>query len=183
MIHAQPQELDFDYSPQRPTKSGRKKSKSVASDDTPYSGSGTDSDGSVPDVGEETWDNTLQELVGNRDGPQHRSFLIGGPKSSTERFPNARPKFPPLSPIHNHSYHDDSDEDREHCGLCGMNHDGPCPMTERSENLSEYRRMLLTHADDESTEERVCFPYESFAKPVADHSYSSWRRSKLLTRL
>ncbi|KAJ3843907.1 SHREC complex subunit Mit1 [Lentinula raphanica] len=41
------------------------------------------------------------------------------------------------------------------CGLCGQLHGpGNCPMTEASENLVEYRRMLLMHAEDESYEER-----------------------------
>lgn len=42
------------------------------------------------------------------------------------------------------------------CGLCGQLH-GPnnCPMTEASENLVEYREMLIMHTQDESYEQRV----------------------------
>ncbi|CAL1695101.1 unnamed protein product [Somion occarium] len=43
----------------------------------------------------------------------------------------------------------------ELCGLCGTVHgqDG-CYMTESPENLAEYRRILLSHAGDETIEER-----------------------------
>lgn len=42
------------------------------------------------------------------------------------------------------------------CGLCGTVHeDGQCYMTEKAENLAEYRRILLSHAGDETIEERV----------------------------
>lgn len=44
------------------------------------------------------------------------------------------------------------------CGLCGQGHEsGQCLMVDRSENLSEYREMLILHADDEPWEERVWF--------------------------
>ena len=45
----------------------------------------------------------------------------------------------------------------EFCGLCGERHaHGRCPMTESPENLAMYRLMLLSHAGDETIEERVC---------------------------
>ncbi|KAE9408278.1 hypothetical protein BT96DRAFT_914203 [Gymnopus androsaceus JB14] len=41
------------------------------------------------------------------------------------------------------------------CGLCGQRHGpGNCPMTESSENLVEYREMLIMHTEDESYEHR-----------------------------
>ncbi|PPQ64493.1 hypothetical protein CVT26_002032 [Gymnopilus dilepis] len=41
------------------------------------------------------------------------------------------------------------------CGLCGQLHaSGECQMIDRSENLAEYREMLILHADDEPWEER-----------------------------
>ncbi|THV06013.1 hypothetical protein K435DRAFT_744240 [Dendrothele bispora CBS 962.96] len=41
------------------------------------------------------------------------------------------------------------------CGLCNQQHgEGQCSMTESSENLVEYREMLLLHADDEPWETR-----------------------------
>lgn len=44
------------------------------------------------------------------------------------------------------------------CGLCGQQHgDGECAMVERSENLVEYRKMLIKHTDDEPWDERVSF--------------------------
>ncbi len=46
------------------------------------------------------------------------------------------------------------------CGLCGKRHGdrlGECAMTDKSENLAEFREMLILHADDEPFEERVCF--------------------------
>ncbi|RDB29203.1 Chromatin remodeling factor mit1 [Hypsizygus marmoreus] len=56
----------------------------------------------------------------------------------------------PLSPIHNAP-------DVQYCGLCARKHgDGPgeCVMMDRSENLAEYREMLLLHADDEPWDQR-----------------------------
>ncbi|KAG6854234.1 hypothetical protein C0991_009252 [Blastosporella zonata] len=42
------------------------------------------------------------------------------------------------------------------CGLCGRGHGpGECVMIEKSENLAEYREMLLLHAEDEPWEERT----------------------------
>ncbi|KAG6885408.1 hypothetical protein C0993_002141 [Termitomyces sp. T159_Od127] len=44
------------------------------------------------------------------------------------------------------------------CGLCGRMHgDGPgeCMMTEKSENLAEFREMLILHAEDEPWEHRT----------------------------
>ncbi|KAF9015550.1 SNF2 family N-terminal domain-containing protein [Cyathus striatus] len=43
------------------------------------------------------------------------------------------------------------------CGLCGGRHGsgfGACFMTDQSENLAEFREMLILHADDEPWEER-----------------------------
>ncbi|KAF9270030.1 hypothetical protein L218DRAFT_952224 [Marasmius fiardii PR-910] len=43
------------------------------------------------------------------------------------------------------------------CGLCGQTHtsDGFCAMAESSENLAEFREILILHADDEPYEQRV----------------------------
>lgn len=42
------------------------------------------------------------------------------------------------------------------CGLCGGQHGGnPCHMTNSSQNLAQYRYMLLVHAGDEPLDERV----------------------------
>jgi chromodomain-helicase-DNA-binding protein 4 len=59
----------------------------------------------------------------------------------------------PLSPIHNRLALDNADLA---CGLCGTEHPNrPCFMTESSENLAEYRRLLTTLDSDEPIEERV----------------------------
>jgi hypothetical protein len=44
------------------------------------------------------------------------------------------------------------------CGLCGTRHGdglGECSMTDKSENLAEYREILILHADDEDWVTRV----------------------------
>ncbi|KAI0068286.1 hypothetical protein BV25DRAFT_1987089 [Artomyces pyxidatus] len=40
------------------------------------------------------------------------------------------------------------------CGLCGTSHSGPCYMTDSSENLAEYRKLLFFEATDEPIEDR-----------------------------
>lgn len=44
------------------------------------------------------------------------------------------------------------------CGLCGERHGdglGACEMTDNSQNLAEYREMLILHAEDEDWQTRV----------------------------
>lgn len=41
------------------------------------------------------------------------------------------------------------------CAMCGNIHQGTCDMTERSENLVHYRRVLFTEQTGEPFEERV----------------------------
>ena len=41
------------------------------------------------------------------------------------------------------------------CGLCKIAHKDNCIMTSSSQNLADYRYMLLVHADDEPLEQRV----------------------------
>lgn len=61
---------------------------------------------------------------------------------------------PPLSPIHNRLALAEPVETT--CALCGAEHPNrPCFMTESSENLAEYRRILTTMDSDEPIEERV----------------------------
>ena len=46
----------------------------------------------------------------------------------------------------------------EECGLCGLVHgaqSGECFMTDKSENLAEYREMLIKYSNDEPWEDRV----------------------------
>jgi hypothetical protein len=77
----------------------------------------------------------------------------------------------PLSPIHNQAGRNGLD-DRQLCGLCGSKHGaGKCYMTESSDNLVEYRYLLLVHGDEEPFEDRVRIPLESFEnrKPILSH--------------
>ncbi|KAJ2932680.1 hypothetical protein H1R20_g4415, partial [Candolleomyces eurysporus] len=54
----------------------------------------------------------------------------------------------------------DSEEDIIACGLCGSRHGvQQCPMTDSSQNLAEYREMLMLHGDDEPWEERIAAIY------------------------
>lgn len=44
------------------------------------------------------------------------------------------------------------------CSLCGLRHDdGACYMTESSENLVQYRELIMMHGGDEPIEMRVSF--------------------------
>ncbi|KAH7930550.1 hypothetical protein BV22DRAFT_56154 [Leucogyrophana mollusca] len=62
------------------------------------------------------------------------------------RYREISPSFPPIQ---------NPGDDDDICGLCGGTHgDGVCYMTESSENLVEYREILLKHVDNESLEER-----------------------------
>ncbi|KAF8167730.1 SNF2 family N-terminal domain-containing protein [Crassisporium funariophilum] len=60
--------------------------------------------------------------------------------------------------IDNHPLSSVKENGQQHeidCGLCGQRHaSGQCRMVDRSENLAEYREMLILHADDEPWEER-----------------------------
>lgn len=86
---------------------------------------------------------TLAEL------PASATKGLAAPSSSKHRDTG------PLTPIHNTQQHDENDT-TSYCGLCGTVHgDGACYMTESSNNLAEYRQILILHADDEPVEERV----------------------------
>ncbi|EDR15764.1 SNF2 family DNA-dependent ATPase [Laccaria bicolor S238N-H82] len=64
-------------------------------------------------------------------------------------------KLSTLSPPLNGYSRNTGDDDVVHCGLCGGRHgQEQCLMTDKSENLAEYREMLILHADDEPWEER-----------------------------
>ena len=59
------------------------------------------------------------------------------------------------------------------CGLCGETHGdgfGECSMTDKSENLAEYRELLILHADDEDWETRVSFTISN-CKFGLEHSF------------
>ncbi len=77
--------------------------------------------------------------------------------SATQGHPRHRhtdvPQLP-LLPIQDR--HRRPEPPKEFCGLCGERHaHGHCSMTESPENLAMYRLMLLSHAGDETIDERV----------------------------
>lgn len=88
-------------------------------------------------------DRLREDLLGISDvtkqnGVVHRNHI-----------PNLAPAARPLSPIQ-------FVQKDEVCALCFTVHgkDG-CFMTQKSENLLEYRKMLLENSDDEAYEDRV----------------------------
>ena len=87
--------------------------------------------------------------------PQDTTFEppTAGKKGKIPASNGAKGGIPrPLSPVVN------TDRDVQYCGLCARMHgEGPgeCVMTDRSENLAEFREMLLLHADDEPWEQRA----------------------------
>lgn len=87
-----------------------------------------------------------------------------------------------LPPIH-HAKHVGIERDDPVCSLCGIKHgDGACYMTESSENLAEYRQMLILHADDEPMEDRVLICAFPYFLQLTLKSTSSKRLSELSTR-
>jgi chromodomain-helicase-DNA-binding protein 4 len=78
---------------------------------------------------------------------RHPSSLIAAnPTACNNSLPNFSSKIDKNPAVH---------QTEGICGLCGSAHSGPCYMTDSSENLAEYRRMLMFDAVDEPLEERV----------------------------
>jgi chromodomain-helicase-DNA-binding protein 4 len=155
----------LDDTPEKLSKSKSKaksKSKSAGSDGSAYTGSAAPSDREDSDSDDSSAAQEFSlatEESGNIPSmSHHRSKLIPG-QSSSNRYDN-----PPLSPIQNYVNRDAVD----FCGLCDARHGnriGDCPMTDRSENLAEFREMLILHAEDEPLEQRVCERSFYVAKP------------------
>lgn len=157
--------LDLDDSPVKKKRPSKFKSKSEISDESDaYTGSAMGgSDGDETDESARMDLGELRALAeqsdphsGTPDKPRKRPSMKspsegGAGSSSASRYREGAP----LSPIHNtHSYR--GEDGISLCGLCGTKHgDGACYMTESSENLAEYRQMLILHAEDEPMEERV----------------------------
>ncbi|TFK36879.1 hypothetical protein BDQ12DRAFT_686022 [Crucibulum laeve] len=129
-------------------KSKRKVSKSIASD----------ADGSAY-LGSEVEAESDDSEIDN-DGQMDKEFLMDlqnkdQRKSKSKIYPHSTVEDPssgPVASIQNTPHHD-----LAFCGLCTGRHGsglGQCPMTDRSENLAEFREMLLLHADDEPWEVR-----------------------------
>lgn len=56
---------------------------------------------------------------------------------------------PPVTAIERHRASGTSSLEWGSCGLCGTNHpDGQCDMTRDSDNLSEYRKILMENKDE-----------------------------------
>ncbi|GLB35984.1 putative class II histone deacetylase complex subunits 2 and 3 [Lyophyllum shimeji] len=115
--------------------------KSVASESSVYLASDMESEGDGDVSSGDAEDKTFE--------PSHRKSKT----KPTISLPTAGAPDGPLSPIHNAGV-----RNVQYCGLCGGRHgEGPgqCVMTERSENLAEFREILLLHADDEPWERRT----------------------------
>ena len=140
--------VDFEDTPVRNKGASKIRSKSTISDESDaYTGSGLGgSDGEDTD---DTGYPGVYDLDTLTEPPPPAIKGLAAPSSSKH------PDTGPLSLIHNMQRHDGNDA-VSYCGLCGTAHgDGACYMTESSNNLAEYRQMLILHADDEPVEERV----------------------------
>ncbi|KAH8099377.1 SNF2 family N-terminal domain-containing protein [Cristinia sonorae] len=139
------QKLDLEDTPKKDKKQSKKaKGKPTNGDDSDaYTGSVADSDA---------------DSISNAPSvvPEDLGSMIVDP------VPTAAPAPPPLSPNVNTQNlprpppkKQKQKEKLPRCGLCGTAHqDGACFMTESGENLAEFRAILLSHAGDETIEER-----------------------------
>jgi chromodomain-helicase-DNA-binding protein 4 len=155
--------IDFDDTPIKAKKSRKSKSKSVVSEEE--SDAYTGGSGFGASDGEDTDDN-MPLTADDRLALADRSTAKNGTPKETNvksfvpdniaRNTNTRYRdVVPLSPIDN-TQRNETDVDNPVCSLCGIRHgNGACYMTESSENLAEYRQMLILHADDEPMEDRV----------------------------
>ncbi|KAI0094367.1 SNF2 family N-terminal domain-containing protein [Irpex rosettiformis] len=127
-----PQQYVFDDSPSKPKKGkGKGKAKAVPqSDEEAYAASEIESSGSSSLSVEGALFADIATLQDGKEPSPERIIL----------YP-ARPPSPVAEDLP--------------CGLCGLYHsDRPCYMTESSENLAEYRNILMNHAGEESLEDR-----------------------------
>ena len=146
--HWQPQQIDDD-TPKKDKKKGKKgKAKPNAEDSDAYAASAAPSDAesiSNPSV-------ATDDFPTLAPAPHQPDTLVEA--SHVPRTAGA----PPLSPILNKPdvFRPPKKLKARVCGLCGTTHDdGACFMTESAENLAEFRNILLSHAGDETIEERV----------------------------
>jgi chromodomain-helicase-DNA-binding protein 4 len=141
----------------RPKAKAKAKAKPSDSDESIYSVSDAASVDDDSDIAVDmTSYNASQELgeLGKPGQPIQRSYLINPRPTGQGLY--SLPNLAAHTTVEEHLSHDDNDVD--YCGLCGMLHaDGVCPMTNESENLAEFRRMLLTNVYDEPLEDRVGF--------------------------
>lgn len=132
-------------------KKGKGKAKATASDDDDAyieaaNGSGEESSG--PDsVSEEGLAPEVAELVRQKKAMHKSRYVDDLARMNIHDHPG------PLSPILNRP---DLNREAAVCGLCGLSHpEAQCFMTESSENLAQYRNILLTHSGDEPLDMRV----------------------------
>ncbi|TCD65653.1 hypothetical protein EIP91_002326 [Steccherinum ochraceum] len=123
-------------------KAKKGKGKADADDSEAYAGSAAGSDDDSISNASVAPDDFVPSLVKSKAGPSAGGMTVplspivnqqGLPRASSSKVPKTQSL----------------------CGLCGSVHeDGACFMTESPENLAEFRKILLSHAGDESIEER-----------------------------
>lgn len=121
-----------------PGKSKSTPTPNALSDGSAYFGSDADSD--------------MESSDGAKTDAVDEDFKMDSSKRKKTKLSTLSP------PINGYSSRNTGDDDIVHCGLCGGRHgQEQCLMTDKSENLAEYREMLILHADDEPWEERVSY--------------------------
>jgi chromodomain-helicase-DNA-binding protein 4 len=145
--------IDFDDTPVKGRKKSHKSNSTVSDESEEYTGSvvgvsdGEDTDDAAPLPSGELL--ALTDEAHTKNETPKRTNIEGIAGTSRNR------DTAPLSPIHN-TKHNGYEAGNPMCSLCGIRHgDDACYMTESSENLAEYRQMLILHADDEPIEDRV----------------------------
>lgn len=124
---------------------------------------------------------SMAETLAKKKQKKQKSRYVDDlvPRGGTSTHP------PPLSPIHNTLPLEIEAEIP--CGMCKLFHPNrPCFMTESSENLVEYRKILMTDMGIESLEDRVsllcaCFRFRFMTLPLA-FCCRCYRRNSLQTR-
>lgn len=143
-----------EVSPDKLTSKGKKRRRSADSDDSDGEFRLQQRHESISDDEDEGMDIELSDVnqssrgdVGNSSTNRQTDAKV----TEDASIPTTARSIRPLSPIHNVL------KDEE-CALCFTVHgkDG-CFMTQKSENLVEYRRMLFENSDDEAYEDRVRF--------------------------
>ncbi|EMD41939.1 hypothetical protein CERSUDRAFT_90530 [Gelatoporia subvermispora B] len=149
------QNIDLGDSPAKgkPRKGkGKWKSKSIVSDESDgYAGS--DSPSEIDSDGLDHATSVADDLAELATGQAPSSDPPRAPREGKVKKPRHSHKSP-LSPISNRPSTVQDDNPDKQCGLCGTRHQGPCYMTQSSENLAQYRHILLVHAGDEPLEDR-----------------------------
>ncbi|KAL0951419.1 hypothetical protein HGRIS_008111 [Hohenbuehelia grisea] len=139
------------YIDQTPTK--LKRTKSDASDGSAYDISEFESDDQSATSHISSVSNDFAALLPGQL-PEHTAgqpIKVKVPKPRKPRQRKSRGSTP-----RSVTWFNSDDEQPEHCGLCGQAHgaqEGDCPMTQKSEFLVEFRRILIT-SEDEPLEQR-----------------------------